>query len=94
MVFIAELFWWFEIVKPEFVQPRDVQEFKDGEECFCKCLIVLFWFWFRFLSKPLSVPFRAGFCINIASKCSYYSKSNDTAQECQAYCAHLQRHQT
>lgn len=34
MVFIAELFWWFEIVKPEFVQPRDVQEFKDGEECF------------------------------------------------------------
>uniref|UniRef100_A0A672T471 Calmodulin-regulated spectrin-associated protein 1-B n=1 Tax=Sinocyclocheilus grahami TaxID=75366 RepID=A0A672T471_SINGR len=34
MVFIAELFWWFEIVKPEFVQPRDVQEFKDGEEVF------------------------------------------------------------
>ncbi|XP_048045293.1 calmodulin-regulated spectrin-associated protein 1-B isoform X3 [Megalobrama amblycephala] len=30
MVFIAELFWWFEIVKPEFVQPRDVQEFKDA----------------------------------------------------------------
>lgn len=32
MVFIAELFWWFETVKPEFVQPRDLQEFKD-----CKC---------------------------------------------------------
>uniref|UniRef100_A0A7N6B9X9 Calmodulin regulated spectrin-associated protein 1a n=1 Tax=Anabas testudineus TaxID=64144 RepID=A0A7N6B9X9_ANATE len=30
MVFIAELFWWFETVKPEFVQPRDLQEFKDG----------------------------------------------------------------
>nr|XP_055056689.1 calmodulin-regulated spectrin-associated protein 1-B isoform X3 [Misgurnus anguillicaudatus] len=30
MVFIAELFWWFEIVKPEFVQPRDFQEFKDA----------------------------------------------------------------
>lgn len=30
MVFIAELFWWFEIVKPEFVQPCDVQEFKDA----------------------------------------------------------------
>ncbi|XP_053336659.1 calmodulin-regulated spectrin-associated protein 1-B isoform X1 [Clarias gariepinus] len=29
MVFIAELFWWFEIVKPEFVHPRDVQEMKD-----------------------------------------------------------------
>ncbi|XP_030647083.1 calmodulin-regulated spectrin-associated protein 1-B [Chanos chanos] len=29
MVFIAELFWWFEIVKPDFVRPRDVQEFKD-----------------------------------------------------------------
>lgn len=33
MVFIAELFWWFEIVKPEFVHPRDVQELKDGEKC-------------------------------------------------------------
>uniref|UniRef100_UPI0037E8FF3A calmodulin-regulated spectrin-associated protein 1-B isoform X1 n=1 Tax=Semicossyphus pulcher TaxID=241346 RepID=UPI0037E8FF3A len=30
MVFIAELFWWFETVKPDFVQPRDVQEFKDA----------------------------------------------------------------
>uniref|UniRef100_A0AAY4BWR5 Uncharacterized protein n=1 Tax=Denticeps clupeoides TaxID=299321 RepID=A0AAY4BWR5_9TELE len=30
MVFIAELFWWFEVVKPEFVQPRDVQDFKDA----------------------------------------------------------------
>lgn len=29
MVFIAELFWWFETVKPEFVQPRDLQELKD-----------------------------------------------------------------
>ncbi|XP_006863749.1 PREDICTED: calmodulin-regulated spectrin-associated protein 1 [Chrysochloris asiatica] len=31
MVFIAELFWWFENVKPEFVQPRDVQELKDAK---------------------------------------------------------------
>lgn len=30
MVFIAELFWWFESVKPEFVQPRDLQEIRDG----------------------------------------------------------------
>ncbi|XP_060763038.1 calmodulin-regulated spectrin-associated protein 1-B isoform X2 [Neoarius graeffei] len=30
MAFIAELFWWFEIVKPEFVHPRDVQELKDA----------------------------------------------------------------
>ncbi|XP_038589934.1 calmodulin-regulated spectrin-associated protein 1-B-like isoform X2 [Micropterus salmoides] len=29
MVFIAELFWWFECVKPEFVQPRDLQEIRD-----------------------------------------------------------------
>uniref|UniRef100_A0A673A2X4 Calmodulin regulated spectrin-associated protein 1a n=1 Tax=Sphaeramia orbicularis TaxID=375764 RepID=A0A673A2X4_9TELE len=29
MVFIAELFWWFEIVKPDFVQPRDLQEIRD-----------------------------------------------------------------
>ncbi|XP_051972499.1 calmodulin-regulated spectrin-associated protein 1-B-like isoform X1 [Xyrauchen texanus] len=31
VVFIAELFWWFEIVKPEFVRPRDFQEFKDAQ---------------------------------------------------------------
>ncbi|XP_061655672.1 calmodulin-regulated spectrin-associated protein 1-B-like isoform X3 [Phyllopteryx taeniolatus] len=30
MVFIAELFWWFEIVKPDFVQPRDLKEFRDA----------------------------------------------------------------
>lgn len=30
MVFIAELFWWFESVKPEFVQPRELQEIRDG----------------------------------------------------------------
>ncbi|KAM8864883.1 calmodulin-regulated spectrin-associated protein 1-B isoform 1-T1 [Synchiropus picturatus] len=30
MVFIAELFWWFETVKPEFVRPRDLQELKDA----------------------------------------------------------------
>ncbi|XP_041727498.2 calmodulin-regulated spectrin-associated protein 1-B-like isoform X1 [Coregonus clupeaformis] len=29
MVFIAELFWWFETVKPEFVQPR-TEDFKDA----------------------------------------------------------------
>ncbi|KAM3842460.1 calmodulin-regulated spectrin-associated protein 1-B-like [Diretmus argenteus] len=29
MVFLAELFWWLEIVKPDFVQPRDLQEIKD-----------------------------------------------------------------
>uniref|UniRef100_A0A674MT18 Calmodulin regulated spectrin-associated protein 1b n=1 Tax=Takifugu rubripes TaxID=31033 RepID=A0A674MT18_TAKRU len=38
MVFIAELFWWFETVKPEFVQPRDLQEFKDCKfVCQPKC---------------------------------------------------------
>lgn len=31
MVFIAELFWWFESVKPDFVQPRDVQELKGAK---------------------------------------------------------------
>lgn len=34
MVFIAELFWWFETVKPDFVQPRDLQECKDGNFVF------------------------------------------------------------
>ncbi|XP_035464673.2 calmodulin-regulated spectrin-associated protein 1a isoform X2 [Scophthalmus maximus] len=29
MVFIAELFWWFESVKPDFVHPRDLQEIRD-----------------------------------------------------------------
>jgi calmodulin-regulated spectrin-associated protein len=31
MVFIAELFWWFENVKPDFVQPRGIQELKDAK---------------------------------------------------------------
>ncbi|KAM6431070.1 calmodulin-regulated spectrin-associated protein 1 isoform 3-T3 [Liasis olivaceus] len=31
MVFIAELFWWFENVKPDFVRPRDLQEVKDAK---------------------------------------------------------------
>ncbi|XP_064146761.1 calmodulin-regulated spectrin-associated protein 1 isoform X2 [Loxodonta africana] len=31
MVFVAELFWWFENVKPDFVQPRDIQELKDAK---------------------------------------------------------------
>ncbi|CAL8318259.1 unnamed protein product [Lota lota] len=30
MSFVAELFWVFEKVKPNFVQPRDSQEMKDG----------------------------------------------------------------
>ncbi|XP_060763041.1 calmodulin-regulated spectrin-associated protein 1-B-like isoform X2 [Neoarius graeffei] len=30
MAFVAEIFWLFEIVKPEFVHPRDVQELKDA----------------------------------------------------------------
>ncbi|XP_076836235.1 calmodulin-regulated spectrin-associated protein 1a isoform X2 [Brachyhypopomus gauderio] len=29
MVYIAELFWWFEVVRPEFVKPRDLQDIKD-----------------------------------------------------------------
>lgn len=37
MVFIAELFWWFESVKPEFVQPRELQEPRDGK------MLPLFW---------------------------------------------------
>lgn len=42
MVFIAELFWWFENVKPDFVQPRDVQELKDGEwQAFWEEMVVL-----------------------------------------------------
>lgn len=38
MVFIAELFWWFESVKPGFVQPRGLQEIRDGE-VFTLCVI-------------------------------------------------------
>ncbi|XP_007945130.1 calmodulin-regulated spectrin-associated protein 1 [Orycteropus afer afer] len=34
MVFIAELFWWVENVKPDFVQPRDTQELKDAKAVF------------------------------------------------------------
>uniref|UniRef100_A0A3Q2YJR3 Calmodulin regulated spectrin associated protein 1 n=1 Tax=Hippocampus comes TaxID=109280 RepID=A0A3Q2YJR3_HIPCM len=34
MVFIAELFWWFEVVKPDFVQPKDLKEIRDGKTYF------------------------------------------------------------
>lgn len=30
MVYIAELFWWFEVVRPDFVKPRDPQDIKDA----------------------------------------------------------------
>jgi len=55
MVFIAELFWWFEIVKPQFVQPRDVQEFKDGEE---------FFFYGAFVILLCEVPKVVGLCFS------------------------------
>ncbi|KAF0877199.1 CAMP2 protein, partial [Crocuta crocuta] len=32
LVFMAELFWWFEVVKPSFVQPRVVRP-QGGSEC-------------------------------------------------------------
>uniref|UniRef100_A0A3Q3IS75 CKK domain-containing protein n=1 Tax=Monopterus albus TaxID=43700 RepID=A0A3Q3IS75_MONAL len=38
MVFIAELFWWFESARPDFVQPRDLQEIRDGKtHCLLCC---------------------------------------------------------
>uniref|UniRef100_A0A8C8DGT8 Calmodulin-regulated spectrin-associated protein 1-B-like n=1 Tax=Oncorhynchus tshawytscha TaxID=74940 RepID=A0A8C8DGT8_ONCTS len=40
MVFIAELFWWFETVKPEFVQPR-MEEVRDGEDHGLVCAILI-----------------------------------------------------
>lgn len=41
MVFIAELFWWFENVKPDFVHPRDLQDVKDGKIFFLHYRFVL-----------------------------------------------------
>lgn len=32
LVFMAELFWWFEVVKPSFVQPRDARP-QGGDQC-------------------------------------------------------------
>ncbi|XP_035377587.1 calmodulin-regulated spectrin-associated protein 1a isoform X2 [Electrophorus electricus] len=29
MVYVAELFWWFEVVRPDFVKPKDLQESDD-----------------------------------------------------------------
>lgn len=84
MVFIAELFWWFEIVKPEFVHPRDVQELKDGENSIicnrvylnnpekrCVSWFVLYVLNTRFVSVFL------------------YSKSSDSVEELPALRAHL-----
>uniref|UniRef100_A0A452FCI1 Calmodulin regulated spectrin associated protein family member 2 n=1 Tax=Capra hircus TaxID=9925 RepID=A0A452FCI1_CAPHI len=35
LVFMAELFWWFEVVKPSFVQPR-VAHPQGGDQCSCE----------------------------------------------------------
>lgn len=32
MVYIAELFWWFEVMTPDFVNPKDLQDIKEGEK--------------------------------------------------------------
>lgn len=37
MVFMAELFWWFEVVKPSFVQPRVVVHPQGN----CKGLVLI-----------------------------------------------------
>ncbi|XP_027034690.1 calmodulin-regulated spectrin-associated protein 1a isoform X1 [Tachysurus fulvidraco] len=29
MVYIAELFWWFEVMRPDFVKPKDLQDIKE-----------------------------------------------------------------
>uniref|UniRef100_A0A8K9WPM8 Calmodulin regulated spectrin-associated protein 1a n=1 Tax=Oncorhynchus mykiss TaxID=8022 RepID=A0A8K9WPM8_ONCMY len=56
MVFIAELFWWFEILKPDFVQPRDLQEVKDGTNIVMLKDIVMAVSWSCFDLSPLSSP--------------------------------------
>lgn len=81
MVFIAELFWWFEIVKPEFVHPRDVQELKDGENCIN-----------LFLRNPekMYVTWFVLYILNAKfSSASLYSKSSDSVEELPALRAHL-----
>ncbi|XP_048377767.1 calmodulin-regulated spectrin-associated protein 3 isoform X4 [Stegostoma tigrinum] len=30
LTFVAELFWWFEVLKPEFVQPREIPDLEDA----------------------------------------------------------------
>uniref|UniRef100_UPI00398F73E7 calmodulin-regulated spectrin-associated protein 2 isoform X2 n=1 Tax=Pristiophorus japonicus TaxID=55135 RepID=UPI00398F73E7 len=30
LTFVAELFWWFEVLKPEFVRPREVPDLEDA----------------------------------------------------------------
>ncbi|XP_051906505.1 calmodulin-regulated spectrin-associated protein 1-B-like isoform X2 [Hippocampus zosterae] len=41
MVFIAELFWWFEVVRPDFVQPKDLKEIRDGLRRICTARMLL-----------------------------------------------------
>uniref|UniRef100_A0A7N8WL37 Calmodulin regulated spectrin-associated protein family, member 2b n=1 Tax=Mastacembelus armatus TaxID=205130 RepID=A0A7N8WL37_9TELE len=51
LVFMAELFWWFEVVKPSFVQPRKVPGLKpirDLPVCSLYVLPVLVWVFSRY----------------------------------------------
>ncbi|KAJ3604003.1 hypothetical protein NHX12_028744 [Muraenolepis orangiensis] len=77
MVFIAELFWWFETVKPEFVQPKHLQEFKDAQAMAQpKCSRP---------TVPISNATKRSF---LASPCMAESQSNPEA--CSRYFLHTE----
>lgn len=91
MVFIAELFWWFEVVKPDFVKPRDLQEIKDGKnrvlkaQCFSDE---------HFVSSHDSLTLLLLFCAVIDNPLLQSdSESVSSAKEFPPPCAHIQCHQ-
>ncbi|XP_057169823.1 calmodulin-regulated spectrin-associated protein 1 isoform X7 [Ursus arctos] len=83
MVFIAELFWWFENVKPDFVQPRDVQELKDDQRHRSSSLTRVdarprgaAVAWPEKKNRPVSQP--APFALHHASSCDMDPGSGDS----------------
>ena len=78
MVYIAELFWWFESVKPDFVQPRDLHEIRDGIKYFLLSYICL-----SFIKLLINIHFY-----------HVFSEIAAAAEEFQIPYSHLQRPQT
>lgn len=70
MVFIVEFFWWFENVKLDFVQFRDVQELKDVK-------IVLYqkssWF-FVFIFNVIKCSFLGSFVVGILVDLQFFGQ--------------------
>lgn len=61
MVYIAELFWWFEVMRPDFVKPKDLQDIKEGQKYTFNGILYKIHFVFILLfcdAKYVCIPYK------------------------------------